>query len=418
MNDVFSTLFSVELLRKGEELMKFYMDILHRAKEAAEDAVALRRVLHACPEVDFDLDETLVAVTSRLTERGVPWRKVGKAGVVAHIDGTLPGRAVLLRADMDALPITEETDVPWRSKIEGCMHACGHDIHTACLLGSADVLMTLKDSFQGTVLLVFQPAEETSGGALPMIQGGLFGDTVPAAAFALHCTPSLPSGTVGVFHGPFCAASDMFDCIVQGAGAHGAEPQKGIDVVALSCRIVTALHHLVSRTVDPVEPAVLSVGSFHAGTARNILPERAEFSGILRTLDEKTRRNLKAGIRCTVTGMAEIAGAVGEVRFTEGYPVLRNDEELSSLVLETASKMVGKDRVVPLKKPQLTADDFAYFLQEMPGSYCMLGTGYGDGRENPPLHNPRFEPDESCIPVGIAMFAAVGLAFLERAHQK
>lgn len=382
-----------------------------------EDLVVVRRRLHACPELDFDLKETVGIVGESLDSLGIPWRFVAGSGIAALLEGTEPGRTVLLRADMDALPVEEEGNDPWRSKYPGRMHACGHDVHTACLLGAARLLADRKNDFSGNVLFVFQPAEETSGGALPMIRDGLLEGPAPDGAFALHCDPSRPAGTVGVHRGAFRAASDMFDCVVRGRGTHGAEPHRGDDVIAAACRVVTALHELVGRTVSPAEPAVLSIGSFHGGSARNVLPERVEFSGILRTLKQETRVALKAKIRRTVMNIPDILGAVGEVSFTEGYPALVNDPELADLVLRAAEGVLGKENVAVLTEPSMGVDDFSFFLQRMPGCYFMLGTGTGKG-EDAPLHSPRFSPDERCLAAGAEVLAAAALSFLAGDYQK
>ena len=377
----------------------------------------LRRKLHACPELDFDLEKTVEIVGETLTSLEIPWKFVAKSGIAAVIHGGKPGRTVLLRADMDALPLAEEADVPWKSRNEGVMHACGHDIHTACLLGAAEVLAKRKGEISGRVLLVFQPAEETSGGALPMIEDGLFGEHIPDGAFALHCEPSLPAGSVGMASGVFRAASDMFDCFIRGRGTHGAEPHRGNDVIALSCQVIGALHELVGRTVSPTKGAVLSVGTFRAGQARNILPERADFSGILRTLDGDVRESLRAKIRRTVMNIPDILGAVGEVNFTEGYPLLRNDEGMTEIVRTAARELLGEERIVGLTEPGMAVDDFAVFLQHMPGCYFLLGTAR-EGKDNAPLHNPSFDPDESSLPVGAAVMAEAALRFLEEPYQK
>ncbi len=378
---------------------------------------ALRRKLHACPELDFDLEETSGIVGETLTALGISWKFTAKSGIAAVIEGEKPGRTVLLRADMDALPLAEEAEVPWRSRNEGVMHACGHDVHTACLLGAAEALSKRRKGMKGRVLLAFQPAEETSGGALPMIEDGLFGEGTPDGAFALHCDPSLPAGSVGAASGVFRAASDMFDASVRGRGTHGAEPHRGDDVIALACRVIGALHELVGRTVSPTKGAVLSVGTFRAGQARNILPERADFSGILRTLDEDVRESLRAKIRRTVMNIPNILGAVGEVTFTEGYPLLRNDEGMTEIVRNAARDLLGSDRTVGLTEPGMAVDDFAVYLQHMPGCYFLLGTGR-EGKDNPPLHNPFFDPDESCLPAGAAVLAEASLRFLEEPYQK
>jgi amidohydrolase len=388
-----------------------------KAKEMESELIALRRRLHACPELDFNVEETVSIVEERLSALGIPNRRVAGTGLAALLKGKGSEGAVLLRADMDALPLSEESCAPWRSKHEGAMHACGHDVHTACLLGAAELLLGIAKDLVHDVLFVFQPAEETSGGALPMLSEGLLEGSDVRSAFALHCDPSLPAGRIGVHGGAFRAASDMFDCSVRGRGSHGAEPHRGDDVIAIACRTVDALHQLVGRTVDPAEPAVISIGSFHAGTARNILPERAEFSGILRTLDPETRVALKAKIRRTVMNIPDVLGAVGEVRFTEGYPALVNDPRLASLVCEAAADMLGPESVVRLTKPSMGVDDFSYFSQRAPGCYFMLGTGHGDGRDEAPLHSPRFDPDERAVTVGAAMFAELAVRAGE-IHQK
>jgi len=396
-------------------MQKNRMRVLAEAME--EEMIALRRRLHACAELDFDLDRTVGIVEERLAELDIENRRVAGTGVAARLRGRFGNASVLLRADMDALPLREEADVPWRSKNEGAMHACGHDAHTACLLGAASLLRKLEDTLPCDVLLVFQPAEETSGGALPMLSEGLLEGADVGAAFALHCDPSLPAGKFGVHRGACRAASDMFDCAVRGRGTHGAEPHRGDDVIAIACRTIDALHQLVGRVVEPSEPAVISIGSFHAGTARNILPERAEFSGILRTLDQETRIGLKAKIRRTVMNIPDVLGAVGEVRFTEGYPALVNDHELADLVGVAVSDLFGPEALVRLTKPSMGVEDFSYFSARVPGCYFMLGTGHGDGRDEPPLHSPRFNPDERAVAFGAALLAEIAVRAGER-HQK
>ncbi len=394
---------------------KHEMTALAEAME--EELIRLRRRLHACPELDFVLDGTVAVVEERLAALGIPWRRVAGTGVAALMKGKPGAGSVLLRADMDALSLREEVETPWRSKNEGVMHACGHDVHMASLLGAAALLQKTGKQLPCDVLLVFQPAEETSGGALPMLSDGLLDGTDVRAAFALHCDPSLPAGKVGV-HGGVCrAASDMFDCVVRGRGTHGAEPHRGDDVIAIACRAIDALHQLVGRVVDPAEPAVISIGSFHSGTARNILPERAEFSGILRTLDPETRVSLRAKIRRTVMNIPDVLGAVGEVRFTEGYPALRNDPEMAGVVSRAVSDLLGPDALVRLTKPSMGVDDFSYFAERLPGCYFMLGTGHGDGREEAPLHSPRFDPDERVIALGAALLAECALR-VGKGHQK
>ncbi|NLK19375.1 MAG: amidohydrolase [Synergistaceae bacterium] len=381
-----------------------------------DEIIALRRRLHAIPGLGFDLDETVKIVEEYLGGLGIAGRTFGRSGIGAVIEGRGPGRTVLLRADMDGLPIEEETGHPWKSEKPGVMHACGHDVHTACLLGAAKKLSASRGDFAGRVLLVFQPAEETTGGALPMIEDGLFEMASPDGAFALHCDPSIRSGAVGVHRGPARAAADMFDCVIKGRGAHGAEPHRGDDVIAIACRTVSALHELVGRVVPPAEPAVLSVGTLSAGTARNVLPDRAEFSGIFRTVTEETRLSLRAKIRRTVMNIPDVLGAVGEIQFTEGYPALANDPEMADLVMAAAERILGEGSVTVLTAPSMGVDDFSWFLRSAPGCYFFLGTGRGT--DDAPLHSPRFDPDEGCLEAGVSVLAEAALAFLGGDYQK
>ena len=381
-----------------------------------DEITALRRRLHSVPELGFDLEETAGIVREYLIGLGLSPRTFARSGIGALIEGTGPGRTVLLRADMDALPIEEETDRPWKSRFPGRMHACGHDVHTACLLGAAKKLAGNRDSFPGRVLLVFQPAEETSGGALPMIEEGLFDMASPDGAFALHCDPSVMSGAAGIHRGAARAAADMFDCVVRGRGTHGAEPHRGDDVIAIACRTISALHELTARIVPPVEPAVLSVGVFSGGTARNVLPDRAEFSGIFRTVTEETRLSLRAKIRRTVMNIPDVLGATGEIEFTEGYPALVNDPRMADLVIGAAGKVLGEENVSVLTAPSMGVDDFSWFLRSMPGCYFFLGCGRG--QDDAPLHSPLFDPDERCLAAGADILAEAALAFLREGYQK
>lgn len=381
-----------------------------------KEIAALRRRLHEVPELDFDLEKTAGIVEGVLDGLGLKRRTFARSGIGAVIEGSGPGRTLLLRADMDALPIEEETDRPWRSKHPGRMHACGHDVHTACLLGAAGRLAGIRDSFPGRILLVFQPAEETTGGALPMIEDGLFEMAAPDGALALHCDPSLKSGAVGIHWGAARAAADMFDCVIRGRGTHGAEPHRGEDVIATACRTITALHELVSRTVPPAEPAVLSVGTFSSGTARNVLPDRAEFSGIFRTVTEETRLSLRARIRRTVMNIPDVLGATGHIEFTEGYPALINDPRMADLVAEGAKKVLGNENVFALVAPSMGVDDFSWFLRALPGCYFFLGCG--KGQEDAPLHSPLFDPDEGCLAAGTDVLVEAALAFLREGYQK
>ena len=383
------------------------------ALEKKEYLIALRRRIHENPELDFNCENTARLVEKELDDLDIRHFRVAGTGVVGVLQGGNGGKTVAFRADMDALPVYEATKAVYASKVEGRMHACGHDVHTASLLGTASLLAAMREKFSGTVKFFFQPAEETNGGALPMIEEKIMEAPKVDAVFSLHCDPGLEAGTIGIGYGKFRAASDMFHIVIHGSGSHGAEPHRGIDAVAVGSEMVGALQHIVSRRTSPFDPVVVTVGSFHAGTAGNIIADRAEMRGIIRTMDPDTRLFVRALLRRVAQNVPDALGAIGEISFTEGYPSLVNDEDMTDLVAACGRELLGDDRVHVMKEPNMGVDDFAYFLQKAPGSYFLLGTGNTEKGLVHPLHSPFFDVDEACLPVGSALMAAVALRFLE-----
>lgn len=365
---------------------------------------ALRRDIHREPELGFDTEKTAGKVLDALD--GLPLEiqtGVAQNGIVATLQGEGDGPVVGLRADMDALPITEETDLPFVSEVEGKMHACGHDGHTSMLVGAAHALSGMRDRLNGTVKFFFQPAEEGGGGGRVMVEEGA-ADGLDSI-FALHLWPGLPFGTVATKAGPIMAAADAFEMEVRGTGGHGAMPHLSADAVVIAAHVVTALQTVVSREVDPVEPAVLTVGEIGAGTAFNIIPEKARLGGTVRTLNEGLRKKMPGRIEAVAQGVARGMRADAHLDYTFSYPVTRNDAEAAGRALKTAGDLFGEEAVLKLANPSMGAEDFAYFLEKVPGAFVWLGVG----EDVPGLHTPQFAFDEKVLPRGSALLTALAL---------
>jgi amidohydrolase len=388
------------------------MGLLEEALSLRETLVCLRRAIHRHPEGGFGEFQTAALVEKTLASCGIPARRVARTGVVGVLEGAGPGRVAALRADMDALELDEGTGAPYASEVPGLMHACGHDAHTAVLLGAARLLSKRRDFLPGSVVFLFQPAEETAGGALPMIREGVLETPRVDAVFGLHVGIGLPCGEVSVSEGTVHAASDMFDVTVTGRGCHGAYPHEGVDAVAIAGQVLCALNSIVSRNVDPLEPAVVTVGTIRGGSARNVLAESVEMTGIIRTLDPAVQKTVRERVRKIVESTAAALGGLAEIRFTEGYPCLVNDPGMARLVKETATALLGAGKVRAVTRPSMGVEDFAYFSGERPGAFFILGAGNPAKGIIHPAHSPRFDIDEDALPVGAAMMAGVALNFL------
>ncbi len=373
-----------------------------------EDIIALRRDIHREPELGFDTKKTAEKVLAALG--GLPLEietGVAENGVVATLKGEGAGPTVALRADMDALPIQEETGLPFASETDGKMHACGHDGHTSMLVGCARALSQerLRERLSGTVKFVFQPAEEGYAGGRAMVEEGVTDDL--RSIFALHLWPGLPLGTAATKAGPIMAASDAFELTIKGTGGHGAMPHQTADAVAIAAQVVTALQTIVSREVNPVEPAVLTVGEIGAGAAFNIIPETARLGGTVRTLDNDLRERMPERIKELARGVAKGMRGDAELGYSFSYPVTRNDAGAAGLALGVASDLFGEERAVELANPSMGAEDFAFFLEKVPGAFIWLGIGNVSG-----LHTSQFSFDEEILSQGSALLAALALESL------
>jgi amidohydrolase len=369
-----------------------------------EKIVALRRDIHREPELGFDTEKTAEKVLAALD--GLPLdieTGVAQNGVVATLQGEGEGPMVGLRADMDALPIEEETGLSFASEIEGKMHACGHDGHTSMLVGAAHALSGMRERLGGTVKFVFQPAEEGGGGGGVMVDEGVADDL--SSIFALHLWPGLPFGKVATKAGPIMAAADAFEMEIRGSGGHGAMPHLAADPVVIAAQVVTALQTIISREVDPVEPAVLTVGEIGAGTAFNIIPQKARLGGTVRTLNSDLRERMPGRMEDVARGVAKGMRGDANLDYTFSYPVTVNDEGAANHALDVAENLFGAESVQELPNPSMTAEDFAFFLAKVPGAFIWLGVG----EDVSGLHTPQFGFDEEILPRGSALLVALAL---------
>ena len=370
------------------------------------------QTLHQEPELGNQEHHTAALIRRQLAEWGISYSPCAGTGTVAVIQGGRPGKAIGFRADMDALPITEGTGLPYASQKPGVMHACGHDFHTTALLGAAALLVRRAAEMPGTVKLFFQPDEEGDGGAARMIAAGCMESPHVDAALCCHVESGIPTGTVAVRTGPICAASNPFSVKLRGRGTHGAKPHLGADVIVAGAQIVTALQTISSRRTSPTEPVVVTVGSFHSGAAGNILPEEAVFTGILRTMGGPARERVKTDFRAIVSGIAAGMGVEAEIEIFESYPGCRNDPAMTELVRQAAGKVLGTGSVLELDAPSLGTDDFGYFSDAVPGCYYYIGVGCADKGFTFPNHNPHFAADPDALPLAAALHAQSALDFL------
>ncbi len=377
-----------------------------------DELVAVRRDLHAHPETAFEEVRTSALVTDRLRSLGLaPRTGVGRTGVVAMVDGARPGRTMMLRADMDALPIHEANDVPYRSTVDGKMHACGHDCHTSILLGVTKRLLAERDQLAGRVKLCFQPAEEKGGGAEAMIADGVLQDPRPEAAFGLHVWQDLDVGKVGVTRGAWMASVDEFDVTVRGKGAHAAQPEQGIDPVVCLAHMVTALQTLVSRETDPFHQAVVSVTRLEAGTAFNIIPETASMNGTVRTFDPALWKAIPGRFERIVHGVAQAFGCEAEIRYQRYNQPTVNDPRMCEFAHAAAAEVVGEANVLTDVRT-MGGEDFSAFAMQVPGCFIAIGSRNTARGLTWGHHHPRFDVDEACLAIGAEVLLRTAKRFL------
>ncbi len=385
---------------------------MDRALTAEADAMASalvewRRDFHRHPETAFQEHRTSSVVRAFLEATGIEVRACGGTGLRGILRGARPGRTVALRADMDALPVAEIAEHDYQSQNPGVMHACGHDGHMAILMGAARILAARRERLEGNVVFLFQPSEENPPGGAPLMiqEGALEGvDSI----FGLHLWQPLPSGVVGLRAGAMMAQPDQFEVVVQGRGGHASQPQLTADPVMVAAHVVVAAQTIVSRFTDPVEAAVVSFTTIHGGRIHNIIPDSVTMTGTVRTFEPAVQRAVKQRLGEVCGATCRLFGATAEFTYTDGYPALVNDATSAALVGRVASREFGADRIRTIA-PVMGGEDFAYYLQRVPGTFAMLGTG--DGRPHP-HHNARFDIDETVLPIGVRLMTAVALEML------
>ena len=385
------------------------INIKEHVAEQKDFIIQTRRDLHRIPETAYTERKTSAYVTDVLTGEGLQVQTgIARFGVVGLMDTKRPGPTLMIRADMDALPIEEETGLPFASIHQGAMHACGHDAHMTMVLGAARVLNKISDRLDGNIKFVFQPAEEGPGGAKPMIDAGVMENPEVDYALGCHVWPSIPEGNIGIKPGVFMAAMNRFDIRIMGEGGHGAMPHLCIDALEVGTQVVSALQRIVSRHMNPLDPTVLTIGEFHAGTAFNVIPNEAVMSGTTRTFDTETWRTWDARIEKIVRGVCESMGARYELNFQFSYPPTINHEAFSQTVRACAEKAVGKDRVVE-PEPTMGGEDMSYYLQKAKGCFFALGVGR-EGSVN--IHHSKFDFNEDVLLLGVEMYCRVALDLL------
>ncbi len=395
-------------------------DLVHQVKTIARqitpEVIHWRRHLHANPELSYQEYETAKYVKNALESFGLPVHTLATTGLVAEIKGNNPTlKTVALRADMDALPITEANAVPYASKNKGVMHACGHDVHTASLLGTAKILTQLKEHFEGTIRLIFQPGEEKNpGGASYMIRDGALQNPEPASIIGQHVFPLLPVGKIGFREGMYMASCDELYLTVKGKGGHGAAPELTVDPVLIASHIVIALQQVISRNASPKQPTVLTIGKIEGGTATNIIPNEVKLTGTFRAMDEGWREEALKKIKRIAEGLAESMGGTCDVEISRGYPFLKNDPSVTQRIKEAAKAYVGADNVVDIDI-SLGAEDFSYYSQVIPASFYRLGTKNEAKGITSYVHTPTFDIDEEALSISSGLMAWMAIQELNYA---
>jgi amidohydrolase len=389
------------------------------AEAALPAMVDLRRAIHADPELGLHTPRTAKKVREALAGLPLEWREGGStSGMVAILRGPANGRTVLLRGDMDALPMDEDTGLPFASQVQGAMHACGHDSHTAMLAGAAQILCANRDRLAGTVMFMFQPGEEGFHGARYMLEDGLL-DPLPDAAFALHVMPNAPHGVFGGRAGSLLASADQIEVMVKGRGGHASMPQDALDPIPVACEIVTAIQTFVTRQVSAADAVVVTIGRIQAGSTHNVIPETAHLLGTIRTLSPRNRAWVQEGLKRLAEGIAAAHGAEAQVRFEEGFPVTVCDARAVAFGARVTRETFGEDAWVDMPAPVMGAEDFSYVLEKVPGAMFFLGASAkgSDWRQCCALHSNRMVMDEAVMAPGAALHAALADRFLNEGFQ-
>ena len=385
------------------------------ANNIKEELIEVRRTLHQYPELGFEDTNTSKFIKEFLTKEGIEFKEFAGTGVCGIIKGTKEGinnKVIGLRADIDGLPMQDKKSCSYASKINGKMHACGHDGHTTILLGAAKLLNKNKDKFNGTVKLIFEPAEETTGGAKVMISEGVLKDPAVDVMCGLHVEEVLDAGMIMVKRGTVNAASNPFTITIKGSGGHGAYPDTAVDPIVIASHVVTSLQSIVSREIKPVNPAVVTIGSIHGGTAQNIIPSEVKLGGIIRTMTNEDREFAKRRLKEIVNGICTTFSGSAEIEIEESYACLYNDDNMVEILEASAKNIIGSENVKVQKNPKLGVESFAYFANEVPSVFYFLGIRNEEKGIIHSAHNSLFDIDEDALPIGVAIQCEVAINYL------
>ncbi len=392
------------------------MELKQLVQSVENEVIELRRHLHQNPEVSGEEYETSKTIQQKLSEAGISYKTgYAKTGILGIIKGDKPGGTVALRADIDALPIQEENDIPYKSTIQNKMHACGHDAHTAMLIGTGKVLNQLKSELVGTILLVFQPAEENApiGGSQQMMDDGVFDEFIPDVIFGQHVWPDLPVGEVGVLHNEIMGASDRFKIRVKGSGGHASMPHQSNDAIIIANNLITQLQTIVSRNTDPIDSAVLTIGKIVGGYRYNVIADEVTLEGTIRTFKPEVKEMVKNRFYSIVDGIGKSFDAQMTIDYLDGYPATVNTPEWADEVRNAARKILGEN-ATPAVSPSLGGEDFSRFLKKYPGAFYWLGTSVEDAEPQYPLHDPRFKLNEKALTKGVDVMVQLTLDTLQK----
>ncbi len=385
------------------------------ANNIKDELIEIRRTLHQYPELGFEETNTSKFIKDFLTREGIEFKEFAGTGVCGVIKGTKEGennKVIGLRADIDGLPMQDKKSCSYASKVTGKMHACGHDGHTTILLGVAKLLNKNKDKFNGIVKLIFEPAEETTGGARVMIEEGVLTNPTVDVMCGLHVEETLDAGMIMVRRGTVNAASNPFNITIKGSGGHGAYPDTAIDPIVMASHVVTSLQSIVSREIKPVNPTVVTIGSIHGGTAQNIIPNEVKLGGIIRTMTNEDREFAKVRLKEIVNGICTTFRGSAEIEIEESYPCLYNDDNMVKILEDSAKNIIGAENVKVQKNPKLGVESFAYFANEVPSVFYFLGIRNEAKGIIHPAHNSLFDIDEDALPIGVAIQCEVAINYL------
>lgn len=385
------------------------------ANQIKGELIEIRRTLHQYPELGFEETNTSKFIKDFLRKEGIKVKEFAGTGVCGIIEGTKEGenkKVIGLRADIDGLPMQDKKSCSYASKVSGKMHACGHDGHTTILLGAAKLLNKNKDKFNGTIKLIFEPAEETTGGAKVMIDEGVLTNPTVDVMCGLHVEETLDAGMIMVRRGTVNAASNPFNITIKGSGGHGAYPDTAVDPIVMASHVVTSLQSIVSREIKPVNPAVVTIGSIHGGTAQNIIPNEVKLGGIIRTMTNEDREFAKLRLKEIVNGVCTTFRGSAEIEIEESYPCLYNDDDMVKILEDSAMNIIGVENVKVQKSPKLGVESFAYFANKVPSVFYFLGIRNEEKGIIHPAHNSLFDIDEDALPIGVAIQCEVAMNYL------